>query len=74
MYDDDKQTGPFENKSTFIWFIEQETGLLNNFFINFQHYMLLARKGLRAKTEADPKADVKGLADKVLAERFSHSD
>jgi hypothetical protein len=44
------------------------------FFLNFKHYMLKARSGLRARALAEPTVDVKTFAEKVLAERFCHSD
>lgn len=66
---------PYENKSTFIEYLDEETGgLLEHLTVNLQHYMLKARKGLRERLEAEPKADTKAFTDKVLAEKFSHSD
>ncbi len=48
--------------------------LMNAFFLNFKSYMLKARLGLRSKQQSEPLHDTKALADKVLADRFIHSD
>jgi aspartate carbamoyltransferase regulatory subunit len=46
----------FENKSTFIDHIEDEMSLMLFFILNFKHYMLKARQGLRVILEST-KAD-----------------
>jgi hypothetical protein len=50
--------------------------LMLHFFLNFKHYMLKARQGLRIRQAIDNTAsnDQKTYADSVLAERFCHSD
>ena len=73
--DIDQQTvDKFENRSTFIQYIEAEYGLREAVLSNFKHYMLKARHELRLKAIAEPNADLKAFSDKVLTERFSHSD
>ena len=47
---------------------------MDAFFSNFHYYMVKARHGLRAKIEAEPQAEVKSFSEKVLADRFFHSD
>lgn len=48
--------------------------MLEIFFSNFNHYIFKARSALRKKLEIDPNIDKKGLVDKVLTEKFIHSD
>ena len=50
--------------------------LMDHFFLNFKHYMLKARQGLRAKLAGDTNisSEKRSLSDSVLAERFCHSD
>lgn len=64
----------YANRSTFIELIEDELGLIDTFFRNFEHYMFKARIGLRQKQAAEPQTDVKLFAEKILADRFCHSD
>jgi hypothetical protein len=45
-----------------------------SFFLNFSHYILKARQGLRQKQISDPQKELQTLSEKVLAERFIHSD
>ena len=60
----------FENRSTFIEHIDNEMQLMEAFFKNFSHYMFKARSGLRNLSSTDSKA----FSDRVLADRFIHSD
>lgn len=68
------EVNQFSNKSEFINYVACEMGIMHHFFLNFQHYMLKARAGLRLRQQQEPQTEVKAFADKVLAERFMHSD
>jgi hypothetical protein len=68
------KTFKFENRSSFIEYIEEECNLMLMFFLNFKNYMLKARQGLRLKQITEPLADLNSFSEKVLAERYIHSD
>lgn len=64
----------FENKSTFIEHIEEQGHLLSAFFSNFTNYMERVRSAVRQRILADATTVLKDLSEKVLADRFAHSD
>lgn len=64
----------FENRSTFIEHIESEQGLMSAFFANFTHYMERVRSVVRQRVLSDSTTVIKDLSEKVLADRFAHSD
>jgi hypothetical protein len=70
----DQERDKFENRSTFVEFINREEHLMMKFFSNFQFYMDKMRAAVRQRVLADSSTVIRELSERVLFDRFAHSD